>query len=97
MTQARAGLVLKVARGQATGFVKVVKASNGRYGATHAATKTNELACGTKPHAKATITGPATVHRLVSRSAVSALPQTMTVARRAAALIARRKNGALVR
>lgn len=56
MTQAQAGRVLKAARGQAIGFVKVVKASNGRYGATHAATAANELACGTKPHAKATIT-----------------------------------------
>jgi integrase len=56
MTQAQAAQVLKAARGQATGFVKVVKASNGRYGATHAATKANELACGTKPHTKATIT-----------------------------------------
>jgi hypothetical protein len=49
--------VLKAARGQATGFVEVVKASNGRYGATHAATARNELACGTKPRAKAPITG----------------------------------------
>jgi hypothetical protein len=39
-----------------TGYVKVVKASKGRYGATHAATETGELACGTKPHANATIT-----------------------------------------
>jgi hypothetical protein len=37
-------------------YVKVVKASNGRYGATHAATAANVLACGTKPHPKATIT-----------------------------------------
>jgi len=33
-----------------------VKASNGRYGATHAATETGELACGTKPHPNAPIT-----------------------------------------
>jgi integrase len=33
-----------------------VKASNGRYGATHAATETSELACGTKPHKNAAIT-----------------------------------------
>ena len=30
-----------------TGFVKVVKASQGRPAATHAATETGELACGT--------------------------------------------------
>jgi integrase len=57
MTQEQAAQVLKAARSQTAGFVKVVKASNGRYGATHAATGANELACGTKPHAKATITG----------------------------------------
>jgi hypothetical protein len=33
-----------------------VKASNGRYGATHAATDSDILACGTRPHAKAHIT-----------------------------------------
>ena len=60
MTQQQAGKVLKAARGQVTGFVKVVKASNGRYGATHAATASNQLACGTKPHAKATITDVST-------------------------------------
>jgi integrase len=38
------------------GYVKVVKASNGRYGATHAATEGNQLACGTRPHKNATIT-----------------------------------------
>ena len=60
MTQAQAGHVLKAASGKATRFVKVVKASNGRYGATHAATAANELACGTKPHPKATITDVST-------------------------------------
>ena len=50
MTEEQAGKVLKAASGQATGYVKVVKASKGRYGATHAATETGELACGTKPH-----------------------------------------------
>jgi integrase len=60
MTQAQAARVLKAARGQATTYVKVVKASNGRYGATHAATAGNVLACGTKPHAKATITDVST-------------------------------------
>ena len=33
-----------------------MKASKGRYGATHAATETGELACGTKPHKNAPIT-----------------------------------------
>jgi integrase len=60
MTQQQASKVLKAASGTATRFVKVVKASNGRYGATHAATKGNELACGNKPHRKATITDVST-------------------------------------
>jgi integrase len=33
----------------------VVKASNGRYGVTHAATETGQLACGTQPHKNARI------------------------------------------
>jgi integrase len=56
MTQEQAATVLKAAGGKTTGYVKVVKASKGRYGATHAVTETGELACGTKPHPKATIT-----------------------------------------
>ena len=48
--------MLKAASGKESGYVKVVKASKGRYGATHAATETGELACGTKPHTNATIT-----------------------------------------
>jgi integrase len=56
MTQEQAATVLKTASGKATGHVRVVKASSGRYGATHAATETGELACGTKPHPNATIT-----------------------------------------
>jgi integrase len=56
MTQEQAGTVLKTASGRGTGYIKVVKASRGRYGATHAATETGELACGTKPHRNATIT-----------------------------------------
>ena len=55
MTQAQAGKVLKAAGGQATGFVKVVRASKGRYGASHAATETGELACGNKPHPNAAV------------------------------------------
>ena len=56
MTEAQAAKVLKTASGKATRYVRVVKASKGRYGATHAATETGELACGTKRHANATIT-----------------------------------------
>jgi integrase len=56
MTQAQANKVLKAASGRAAGFVKVVRASKGRYGATHAATGTGELACGNKPHPDATVT-----------------------------------------
>jgi integrase len=56
MTQDQATKVLKTASGKATGYVKAVKASKGGYGATHAATETGELACGTKPHKNATIT-----------------------------------------
>jgi len=56
MTQEQAATVLKTASGKGTGYVRVVKASKGRYGATHAATETGELACGTKPHKDAPIT-----------------------------------------
>ena len=56
MTQAQACRGAQGGGGKETRYVKVVKASNGRYGATHAATAANVLACGTKPHAKATIT-----------------------------------------
>src|SRR5580658_6772390 len=47
MTEEQATKVLRAATGQATGFVKVVKVSQGKYAATHAATDTGELACGT--------------------------------------------------
>jgi integrase len=60
MTQDQAARVLKAASGRATGFVKVVKASRGRYGATHAATDADELACGTKPHQDAPLTETST-------------------------------------
>jgi integrase len=56
MTQEQAATVLKTASGKKTGYVRVVKASKGRYGATYAATETGELACGTRPHRNATIT-----------------------------------------
>jgi hypothetical protein len=55
MPQAQASKVLRAAGGQATGFVKVVRASKGRDGATHAATETGELACGNKPHPNAAV------------------------------------------
>jgi integrase len=47
MSEDEAGKVLTAASGQATGYVKVVKVSAGKYAATHAATETGELACGT--------------------------------------------------
>ena len=47
MTEEQANKVLKAAGGQPTGFVKVVKVSQGKYAATHAATEAGELACGT--------------------------------------------------
>ncbi|MGH3251834.1 MAG: tyrosine-type recombinase/integrase, partial [Trebonia sp.] len=56
MTEEQAGTVLKAARGRIDRYVRVVKASNGRYGATHAATESGTLACGTRPHPKAAIT-----------------------------------------
>jgi hypothetical protein len=56
MIEDQAAKVLKAGRGQITAYVKVVKASNGRYGAAHAATASGALECGTKPHEKAKIT-----------------------------------------
>jgi len=47
MTEEQADSVLRAAGGQPAGFVKVMKVSQGRYAATHAATETGELACGT--------------------------------------------------
>ena len=49
MTEAQASTVLRTASGQATQFAKVVRISKSKYGATHAATEDNHLACGTKP------------------------------------------------
>jgi integrase len=56
MTEEQASKVLKAASGQPTAYVNVVKASNGRYGATHAASENGELACGIKPRNDAPIT-----------------------------------------
>ena len=47
MTEEQASKVLSAASGQPTAYVKVVKVSQGQYAATHAATETGELACGT--------------------------------------------------
>ena len=46
MTEAQASKVIQAASGQA-GYVKVVKVSQGKSAATHAASETGELACGT--------------------------------------------------
>ena len=47
MTEEQASKVLQAASGQPTGYVKVVKVSQGKYAAIHAATEAGELACGT--------------------------------------------------
>jgi hypothetical protein len=60
MTRAQASNVLKAASGRRAGFVKVVRAAEGREGAAHAATDTGELACGNKPHPDATVTDVST-------------------------------------
>jgi hypothetical protein len=60
MTQAQAGKVVKAAGGQASGFIQVVRATKGRYGVSHAATDTGELACGNRPHAYAIVTDVST-------------------------------------
>jgi hypothetical protein len=44
---AQASKVIQAASGQPTGYVKVVKVSQGKSAATHAASETGELACGT--------------------------------------------------
>jgi integrase len=56
MTEEQATRVLRAASGQAAGFVKVVKVSQGKYAATHAATETGELACGTWTRLDAPVT-----------------------------------------
>ena len=47
MTEAQASKVLAATSGLPTGYVKVVKVSEGKYAAIHAAAETGELACGT--------------------------------------------------
>ena len=56
MTEEQAGKVLRAASGKATGFLKVIKVSQGQYAATHAATETGELACGTWTRLGAAVT-----------------------------------------
>jgi integrase len=56
MTEEQADKVLRAAGGQPTGFAKVVKVSQGKYAATHAATETGEIACGTWTRLNAPIT-----------------------------------------
>lgn len=53
MTQEHAALVLATASGSTTGYTLVVKIGNYSQAATHAATDTAELACGTKPRREA--------------------------------------------
>jgi integrase len=55
MSEEQAGKVLQAASDRATGYVKVVKVSRGQYAATHAATETGELACGTWTRLKAAV------------------------------------------
>ncbi len=47
MTEEQASTVLKAASGQPVNHARVVTVSQGRYAATHAATETGELPCGT--------------------------------------------------
>ena len=47
MTEEQASKVLQAACGQPIGYVRVVKVSQGKYAATHAASESGELACGT--------------------------------------------------
>ncbi len=56
MTEEQASTVLKAASGQPTAYVKVVKTSNGRHGASHAASENGESACGIKPRNDAPVT-----------------------------------------
>jgi integrase len=56
MTEEQAGKVLKAAVGPTSSFVKVVKLSKSRYGATHAARENGELACGNRPRTDAPVT-----------------------------------------
>ena len=54
MTQPQAALVLATAGGTTNGYTVVLRIAKYPQAATHAATKTGELACGTKPQHEAT-------------------------------------------
>jgi integrase len=56
MTEEQAGKVLKAAAGRAPAFVKVVRLSKIRHGATHAAREDGELACGNRSRTDAPVT-----------------------------------------
>jgi integrase len=56
MTEDQASKVLQAASGGPAGYVTVVKVSKGKYAATHAATETGELACGTWTRLSAPVT-----------------------------------------
>jgi integrase len=55
MTQQQAVKVLDAATGKPTGYVAVVKIGKGPHAASHAATETGQLACGTKPRRNAAV------------------------------------------
>jgi len=84
MTEEQASRVLKAAGGQATGFIKVVKVSQGKYAATHAATETGELACGTWTRLGAPITEIGTI---------SPRPPAASAARNSVSMPTRTKAG----
>jgi integrase len=56
MTEEQAGKVLRAAAGRAPAFVKVVRLSVSRCGATHAAREDGELACGNRSRTNAPVT-----------------------------------------
>lgn len=58
MTEHQAAAVLAATRGTTTAYVSVVKVGAYKKAATHAATETGDLACGTKPRRKATDPAP---------------------------------------
>ena len=56
MTEEQAGKVLRAAAGRAPAFVKVVRLSKSRCGATHAAREDGEVACGNRSLTGAPVT-----------------------------------------
>ena len=56
MTEEQASRVIEAVTGQPIEYVKAVKVSGGRYAATHAATETGEVACGTRPRKQVPVT-----------------------------------------